>query len=87
MTPKEKADELFWKYRPIIAGKQFVTGLVLMSEAKELTKQCALIAVDEIIKVCPYIRQKDWETLQQLNAPNIYFVEYWNEVKQEIEKL
>jgi hypothetical protein len=87
MTPREKADELFWKYRPIIAGKQFVTGLVLMSEAKELTKQCALIAVDEIIKVCPYIRQKDWETLEQLNAANIYFVEYWNEVKQEIEKL
>jgi len=87
MTAKEKADELFWKYRPIIAGKQFVTGLVLMSEAKELTKQCTLIAVDEIIKVCPYIRQKDWETLEQLNAPNIYFVEYWNEVKQEIEKL
>jgi hypothetical protein len=87
MTSKEKAKELFWKYRPIIAGKQFVTGLVLMSEAKELTKQCALIAVDEIIKVCPYIRQKDWETLEQLNAANIYFVEYWNEVKHEIEKL
>jgi len=51
MTPKEKADELFWKYRPIIAGKQFVTGLVLMSEAKELTKQCALIAVDEMIDI------------------------------------
>ncbi len=28
MTPQEKADELFWKYRPIIAGKQFLTGLV-----------------------------------------------------------
>ena len=49
MSAKEKADELFWKYRPIIAGKQFVTGLVLMSEAKELTKQCALIAVDEML--------------------------------------
>ena len=87
MTAKEKADELFWKYRPIIAGKQFVTGLVLMSEAKELTKQCALIALDEIIKVCPYIRHKDWETLEQLYAENIYFVEFWQEVKQEIEKL
>jgi len=73
MTPKEKADELFWKYRPIIAGKQFVTGLVLMSEAKELTKQCALIAVDEIILEMDYVMK-----------PNKY---YWNEVKQEIEKL
>ena len=33
------------------------------------------------------MKQKDWENLQQLNADNIYFVEYWNEVKQEIEKL
>jgi len=78
MTPKEKADELFWKYRPIIAGKQFLTGLVLMSEAKELTKQCALIAVDEILNTLysiPFGNALDNE------------LEYWNEVKQEIEKL
>ena len=71
MTPKEKADELFWKYRPIIAGKQFVTGLVLMSEAKELTKQCALIAVDTVL----------WM------ASHYATIDYWNEVKHEIEKL
>jgi hypothetical protein len=75
MTPKEKADELFWKYRPIIAGKQFVTGLVLMSEAKELTKQCALVAVDEIIL-----------EMDNVMLPNP-FKQYWNEIKQEIEKL
>jgi hypothetical protein len=69
MTPKEKAEELFNKYRPIIAGKQFVTGFVLMSEAKELTKRSALIAVDEIIN----------EVYDDL--------EWWNEVKHEIEKL
>jgi hypothetical protein len=75
MTPKEKADELFWKYRPIIAGKQFVTGLVLMSEAKELTKQCALIAVDEILKVASFYNDSQAE------------VTYWQEIKHEIEKL
>jgi hypothetical protein len=69
MTPKEKAEELFNKYRPIIAGKQFVTGFVLMSEAKELTKRSALIAVDEIIN----------EVYDDL--------EWWKEVKHEIEKL
>ena len=77
MTPQEKAEELFWKYRPIIAGKQFVTGLVLMSEAKELTKQCALIAVDEIINTIEYSSQAD-----ELSKVN-----YWQEIKQEIEKL
>jgi hypothetical protein len=50
-------------------------------------KKIVLIALDEIIKVCPYMRQKDWENLQQLNAENIYFVEFWQEVQQEIEKL
>ena len=73
MTAKEKAEELFFKYRPIIAGKQFLTGFVLMSEAKELTKQCALIAVDEILNLC-------WNG-------NETALNYWNEVKQEIEKL
>jgi hypothetical protein len=73
MTPKEKAEELFNKYRPIIAGKQFVTGFVLMSEAKELTKRSAIIAVDEIIDLVKHI--------------DVDSEDYWNEVKHEIEKL
>ena len=77
MTPQEKAKDLVDKY----------DNTLTYLESKSKAKQCALIAVDEIIKVCPYIRHKDWETLEQLNAANIYFVEYWNEVKQEIEKL
>jgi hypothetical protein len=76
MTPQEKADELFWKYRPIIAGKQFVTGLVLMSEAKELTKQCALIAVDEILK-----------SHNNLYGVNSIKTKFYLEVQQEIQKL
>jgi len=77
MTAKEKADELFWKYRPIIAGKQFLTGLVLMSEAKELTKQCALIAVDEML---------DFRNALYINEGSLAH-KYLLEVKQEIEKL
>jgi hypothetical protein len=73
MTPREKAEELFNKYRPIIAGKQFVTGFVLMSEAKELTKRSALIAVDEVLNLC-------W-------GNNQVGINHWNEVKHEIEKL
>jgi hypothetical protein len=85
MTPQEKENELLKKYSCYFHGvdENVVYDVVIHNDAK----QCALIAVDEIIKVCPYIRQKDWETLEQLNAANIYFVEYWNEVKQEIEKL
>ncbi len=72
-NPKEKAEELFNKYRPIIAGKQFVTGFVLMSEAKELTRQCAIIAIDEILSNKELLNHLDYE--------------WWNEVKHEIEKL
>jgi hypothetical protein len=80
MTPQEKAKDLYDSYWYCLLQSN-------IEKRNYWSQQCALIAVDEIIKVCPYIRQKDWETLQQLNAPNIYFVEYWNEVKQEIEKL
>ena len=73
MTPKEKAEQLFIQYRSIIAGKQFATGFVLMSEAKELTKRSALIAVDEIIDLVKHI--------------DVDSEDYWNEVKHEIEKL
>ena len=77
MSAKDKANELFWKYRPIIAGKQFVTGLVLMSEAKELTKQCALIAVDEMI---------DFRNGLYINEGSLAH-KYLLDIKHEIEKL
>lgn len=69
MTPKEKAEQLFIQYRSIIAGQQFATGFVLMSEAKELAKNLAIIAVEDILDKDGY---------------NKYF---WDEVKQELEKL
>jgi len=46
--------------------------------------QCALIAVDEIIKICPYISKDACDTIEQLKAPDVQFISYWEEVKQEI---
>ncbi len=75
MTPKEKAKELVEKflfmYRPSMHPPYL--------KANEAAKQCALIAVDEIMQY----------------AQNAYYNEdiikgaklYWQEVKQEIEKL
>jgi hypothetical protein len=63
MTPKEKAIELVDSYFTIIDGQvEF-----------KLIKQCALIAVDEIIKTMH----------PEFGDP----IEYWQEVKQEIENL
>ena len=101
MTPKEKAQELVDKYYQLAESIEWTDEQTSLKAEKfndelgsdvlkywnELSKQSALIAVDEIIKVCPYTSKENCETRQQLNADNIYFVEYWNEVKQEIEKL
>lgn len=83
MTPKEKAEQLFIQYRSIIAGKQFVTGFVLMSEAKELTKRSALIAVDEILNLDLH----DVGDYKCFDTPSEWYISYWNEVKHELEKL
>jgi len=64
MTPKEKAEQLFNRF-------YFDT---LLNELKD-AKDCALIAVDEIL----FIVLKYNDTQPE--------VTYWKEVKQEIEKL
>ena len=64
MTPQEKAQELAMKFDKL--GET------------DNAKQCALIAVDEILSInYPFS-----------SVENFYcHVNYWNEVKQELEKL
>jgi hypothetical protein len=64
MTPKEKAQELFDKYK--------------VEVGRFLAIQCALIAVDEIMSALTYLPYG----LDYLNK-----ISYWEDVKQEIEKL
>jgi hypothetical protein len=66
MTPKEKAKDLFNKYYLLIDIKNY-----------ENTKQCALIAVDEILAIFYDDYQSMW--VRELN--------FWHLVKQEIEAL
>ena len=76
MTPKEKAQELIDKYRIILMQSDTYAGEEILCTT--IAKQCALIAVDEILK---YLTTSlDVQT--SLSAVN-----YWEEVKQEIEKL
>jgi hypothetical protein len=62
MTPQEKAEELYEKYDALFTApwKKHIS-----------TKQCALIAVDEILSAIGFSVMD----------------EYWQEVKEEIEKL
>ena len=62
MTPKEKAKELVDKYlknNPIQAS----VGLLKLQ-----AKKCALVAVDEIISICPYQNYKKTITLCAINS-------------------
>ncbi len=72
MTPKEKSKEIFDKYWELNAD---FDGLVKY----ELAKQCALIAVDEILESNPnYPEFKENEGTA---------IRFWELVKEEIKKL
>ena len=66
MTPKEKAEELVDKFYPMFTN----------SVRDTLAKQCALIAVDEILE----------ETMER-DGMRVVNNQYWVDVKNEIENL
>ena len=69
MTPKEKAEELVNKFIQTNGNAFFA-------------KECALIAVDEILKSTPHCPSKPLDIMPHFSADK-----YWKQVKQEIEKL
>jgi hypothetical protein len=71
MEPKEKAKELVDKFRKEFDWVESQYAIDLYRD----TRQCTLIAVDEILKVVSNYNDTQAE------------VTYWQEVKQEIEKL
>ena len=77
MTPKEKSDELFNKFRSHTKVFHEVLGC---EDHIDLDKQCALIAIDEIIQIDVLINEDIY-----VEKPS--YLQYWQEVKQELEKL
>jgi len=75
MTPKEKAKELVDNFRLNVLDYE---GSGLNSFK---AKQCALIAVDEILTVVKFYEKQNCRLL----IDNMKVL-YWQEVKQEIEK-
>jgi len=66
MTPKEKAAYLILKYMSKVVSKQ-------------VAKECALVAVDEILNELDHTPFADDDYCE-------WKMNYWQEVKQEIEK-
>ena len=79
MTPKEKAIELIDKFNNHTVKELVYLKNGKVIEGKTEAKQCALIAVDEILNANPnYPEFKENE-----GTP----IRYWEVVKQEIENL
>lgn len=70
MTPKEKAEELVLKFKELPQE-----GTLMFYVTFEISKQCALIAVDEILNN------------NKILFEDVLNDQYWQEVKQEIELL
>jgi len=75
MTAKEKAVELYSKLYEFVANPTIEENI-----NKANVKECVIICCEEIIKEVPYLEKKPW-------ILNTETVEFWEEVKQEIEKL
>ena len=79
MTPKEKAEDLFSKFIDEIPPNQEKDINKFMEVDREAAKQCALIAVDEILN--------NWKDEASIQFPYGKVITYWNIVKEEIEEL
>ena len=76
MTPKEKATELIYKFTPYSDYNECDVFTERENQLKNAI-QCALICVDEIIR----------NEVNTTMHPNDSIMDYWEEVKQEINKL
>ena len=77
MTPKEKAQELIYKFSEHIMTIYELEGLVEHVDSSK-AKGHALVAVDELIKI-HYLLTATHDTSPSIN--------YWKEVKKEIQNL
>ena len=73
-TAKQKAEDLVNSYRMILMNEDTDCGEEILCTT--IAKQCAVIAVDEIISA---LDEHQWQ--------NRFVIEFYSEVKTEIEKL
>jgi hypothetical protein len=80
MAPREKAreliDKMYYCQRYVDSEKNYIH---IPLEAYKRAKQCAIIAVNEIILAIPDASDDD--------SPYNHELKYWQEVKEEIDKL
>ena len=90
MTPKEKAQEIVEQMSDFIPRCDHNEENLNIETIIRCAKQCALIAVNEIIES----RKDDiafndtmWENASEYYKPHPMYLNYWFKLRQEIEKL
>ena len=83
ITPEEKAVRLLDYFMDLHEEQEYNTPRYM---PKEMAKQCALIAVDEILDTIRIHLMEDPSTEEVVKFVETRII-YWEEVKQEIEKL
>ena len=85
MTPHEKAEQLYNKFLSALPHPETTNAAVY-----SIAKQCALIAVNEIIES----RKDDiafddtmWEKASEYYKPHPMYLNYWFKLRQEIESI
>ena len=85
MTPQEKAEQLYNKFLSALPHPETTNAAVY-----SIAKQCALIAVNEIIES----RKDDvafndtmWENASEYYKPHPMYLNYWFKLRQEIENI
>ena len=82
MTPKNKAQELVNSYRIILMNEDTECGNEILCTS--IAKQCALIAVDQVIEILDVVCES--KSYDPFEAP-MYDLKEWKQIKEEIEKL
>jgi len=85
MTPKDKANELVEKFNNYCSYEWWEGN----NGHKENMKQCALIAVDEILEATKvkWATQREYPNKEWKSWRGIAYKKYWLDVKNEITKL
>jgi len=83
MTPADKAKQLVQRFYFSLPNNGSFTGLNNINRRWEEGKMCALIAVDEIINSNPTSQLSD----PFLGNRTYENVNYWKDVKKELEKI
>ena len=89
MTPKEKAEELVIKMNIKYKCTRIDTYITINTAENPYAKECALIAVNEILELeeTKEEYQIQYDNGEYSREIGYRYSKYWQEVKQEIEKL